>query len=176
MRIGPLNRVPLVLVFVLAFINGTLGQIPDSILQNETYYTVTDTIKNEQTEGISTPNFILTYQLKSDSDYILRKYYYHNNTQTNLLRKTYFYKGLLHGQDTTFHSLKRFSVTTWEKGKRNGPSIDYYEKDKIYIKGYFKEGLAEGTWLFYDTNGKLYKKIVYKKGETINEIAILKDE
>jgi hypothetical protein len=145
--------------------NSSSAQVPDSYLQNEANYRIVDTTRVGEDKGTSFPRFILTYQLIQDPNYEIRKFF-RDSTQTNLLSIGHYYKNLVHGEYTKYNG-KRYSVSSWTKGILNGPSIDYYEKGKVFIRGNYKDGLEDGTWIFYDTQGKIYQKIVYKKGAVL---------
>ncbi|HXK80987.1 MAG TPA: hypothetical protein PLO05_02370 [Bacteroidales bacterium] len=84
----------------------------------------------------------------------------------------------------------------YKNGKRHGKWIAWYDNEVVWSIGYYKQGLkhgksevyfpngevryeknyvndtADGTWLFFDENGNPIGKVVYQKGEIIEEVGI----
>jgi hypothetical protein len=52
-------------------------------------------------------------------------------------------------------------------GLRHGDYFEYHPTGELKIKGKYKADLKEGTWKFYDVDGKLIKKDRYKKGDIV---------
>ena len=149
------------LLFINISIFGQKENRPDFVDSN---YISVDTVKRD-IKGTDAANFIITFQLISDSNYSL-KMFYNDSTCTRLLSRGYLYKRKMHGvwDDYSFGALH---TTNYRNGKREGPAIDYYENGKIHIKAFYKQDVAEGVWKIYTPKGKLIKKIVYKNGRVI---------
>ncbi|MBN1952137.1 MAG: toxin-antitoxin system YwqK family antitoxin [Bacteroidales bacterium] len=59
--------------------------------------------------------------------------------------------------------------TGYSYGKVSGPYLVYGETGDIYIKGQFVDNQQEGTWYYYDIDGKVKSELVYKNGVVENE-------
>jgi len=55
----------------------------------------------------------------------------------------------------------------YANGLEEGKHVWYYPDGKVDITGYFKSGLKEGIWDFYDEEGNKYLSIEYKLGREI---------
>ncbi|MFM7022105.1 MAG: toxin-antitoxin system YwqK family antitoxin [Flavobacteriales bacterium] len=51
-----------------------------------------------------------------------------------------------------------------EQGNPVGTYLEYFPNGQLRVKGKFKNGKKEGTFMFYEESGKKFKKEVYKKG------------
>jgi hypothetical protein len=58
-----------------------------------------------------------------------------------------------------------------KKGKRNGPWVFYYDKEKLSSKGIFKDGKEDGPWVFYRSNGTVWELFTgtYKNGSKVSD-------
>ena len=54
---------------------------------------------------------------------------------------------------------KPWSETRFKDGLADGPSKTWYKNGQLRYTGYFKAGEKSGTWMWYDVNGKLNKKV-----------------
>lgn len=80
----------------------------------------------------------------------------------------YFRFGERHGQWVAFYNTGLpWSEQNYNKGKKEGPNIVYYENSKIRYKGYYKDDKRDSLWQFYDSLGNVMKTIMYKLDKEI---------
>ncbi len=83
----------------------------------------------------------------------------------------YFRFGLRHGQWVSFYgSGTPWSEQSYNKGKRQGANIVYYENSKVRYKGFYRNDIRDSVWTFYDSLGLLMKTIVYKDDKEISVV------
>ncbi len=85
--------------------------------------------------------------------------------------KGFFRFGERHGQWIAFYANGLpWSEHNYDKGKKFGPNIVYYENGKIRYSGFYKNDKRDSTWKFYDTLGNVLKTLVYKEDKEIKVI------
>ena len=57
-------------------------------------------------------------------------------------------------------------------GKLEGYFIHYWENGQLQTKGTYKNGLKEGRWVYYASDGTLFKGLtgIYKNGKKISDL------
>jgi hypothetical protein len=78
-----------------------------------------------------------------------------NDSTYDGLTKTYTSDGVLE------------SVTTYDSGRKNGPSLDYYANGKIQDSSYYFMNLLNGSHFAYDSTGHLVYSDFYFKGKRV---------
>ncbi|MFI5142163.1 MAG: toxin-antitoxin system YwqK family antitoxin [Bacteroidia bacterium] len=89
----------------------------------------------------------------------------------------YYRFGLRHGQWVSFYGTGTpWSEQSYDRGKRHGPNIVYYQNSKVRYKGFFKKDNRDSVWTFYDSLGELMRTLVYKNDKEISSIEIPKQK
>jgi len=59
----------------------------------------------------------------------------------------------------------------YKNGKADGPWIFYYPNGQLYSKGNYKNALQDGPWTTYKIDGSIDPKEtgIYKKGQKVSE-------
>lgn len=52
---------------------------------------------------------------------------------------------------------------------QSGTYLEYYKNGTFKVKGQFIGGQRDGTWTWYDENGKIQRLFIYKIGEPLKE-------
>ena len=60
-----------------------------------------------------------------------------------------------------------WSEQSYDKGKRQGANVVYYENSKIRYKGFFRNDKRDSVWMFYDSTGKLLQTMMFKEDKEI---------
>jgi antitoxin component YwqK of YwqJK toxin-antitoxin module len=70
-------------------------------------------------------------------------------------------------QDTwiVFEDGDTVSIENYNLGKKDGEWKVFHENNQVNHRGFYSENKMDGTWSFYDTQGKLTKTIVYENGK-----------
>ncbi|MCF6242806.1 MAG: toxin-antitoxin system YwqK family antitoxin, partial [Bacteroidales bacterium] len=71
---------------------------------------------------------------------------------------------------------KKRLETKIDMGVRNSVYYVYYQNGRLKIRGQYKNDLMDGKWIYYDTDGKVLKEIVYHNGKAENEDELEKEE
>lgn len=59
----------------------------------------------------------------------------------------------------------------YTNGSINGPAKSFYSGGKVQSEGNYKNDNEDGEWKEYTKEGLLLRKIIYKDGKVIKEIA-----
>ena len=73
--------------------------------------------------------------------------------------------GLKHNTWIVFEAGDTVSIEHYNLGKKHGEWKKYYANNQIDHHGIYTNDKMDGTWFFYDTQGKLTKTIVYENGK-----------
>lgn len=87
-----------------------------------------------------------------------------------------FRKGVLHGEEKYFNSNDGSVLIqyTYSNGSRNGYYFVTHANGKKWQDGYFLDGFPNGTWNYWDVDGKLIKIRTFSKGDLVHEKTITK--
>ena len=55
----------------------------------------------------------------------------------------------------------------YKNGKKDGEIIKYYPNRKIALKGKLKNDIEDGSFEYYDENGNIEKKLIFKDGKIL---------
>ncbi len=116
------------------------------------------------------------------------------NEKGNLTMKNYYHDDEMHGVFKTFFNSGRImEIVTYHYGEKNGKWKQYYENNNIRlsanynndmlngeyevfyengrqrIKGYYYNNLHDKTWTYFAKNGEIERRVVYDKGEIVDE-------
>jgi uncharacterized protein len=70
---------------------------------------------------------------------------------------------------TIFYESGEIKIKAKQKNYENaGEVMEYYKSGGIALKGFWFEGKQEGTWLYYNLDGKVIKTKIYKAGKLID--------
>lgn len=51
--------------------------------------------------------------------------------------------------------------------EKNGPYVCYHENGKLKMSGYYKSGIQDGLWKYYNTEGVLIRQEQYNDGKVL---------
>ena len=57
------------------------------------------------------------------------------------------------------------SLRNYKDGSYHGPSVSYWNGEKVASRGAFKDGKKDGPWVYYYPNGQLQTKGTFKNGK-----------
>lgn len=101
---------------------------------------------------------------KKEGDWV-----YFQGRQLDTLKIEKYENNLLEGKQYTYFKNKNLaSVIPFNKGKRNGNYIEYYNNKQIQSKGLYVNDELDGTIIRYFRNGKIKRKEYFNKGTKIN--------
>lgn len=87
--------------------------------------------------------------------------------------KGYFRLGQRHGQWLSFYpNGLMWSELHFDKGLREGPNSTYFENGKMRYNGFYKGDVRDSIWNYYDSTGKLSKKVVFKEDKMVKELPV----
>lgn len=120
---------------------------------------------------------------------------YYSETDGKLVAKENYLNGKKNGKAVVFYpsSGTPAEITHYKKGLKEGEWLKYFPNDSIYIHGFYHydtlegpykvygidghiqiegryvKGLQSGTWITYDSTGKVLYKQVFKQGVLLKE-------
>lgn len=87
--------------------------------------------------------------------------------------KGFFRFGQRHGQWLAFYpDGLLWSELHFDKGLRHGPNTAYYTNNKMRYTGFYKNDLQDSTWIYYDSLGKIMKKVVFSNDRIVKELPV----
>ena len=94
---------------------------------------------------------------------------YKDKYPNGIIKYTGFFRfGKRHGQWVSFYANGiPWSEQSYDKGKREGANVVYYENSRVRYKGYFRNDKRDSVWMFYDSTGKLMRTIKFKEDQEI---------
>ena len=101
---------------------------------------------------------------------------YVDKYQTGITKFVGFYRqGKRHGQWMSFFpNGMAWSEMHYDKGLRQGPNLVYYNNGKMRFSGFYKGDRQDSVWTYYDSLGKVNKKVIFKADRIIKEFDIKK--
>jgi hypothetical protein len=63
----------------------------------------------------------------------------------------------------------RFAETTYHRGVIHGPYRDYWPNSNVACEGQYANGLQDGDWRYYDSDGSLRMTIHFSNGREIKQ-------
>lgn len=63
-----------------------------------------------------------------------------------------------------------WSEMHYDKGLREGPNKVMRENGHVFYAGFFKADKQDSIWDYYDEQGKIVKKVIYKQDRVVKEI------
>lgn len=85
----------------------------------------------------------------------------------------FYRQGKRHGQWMSFFPNGiAWSEMHYDKGLRQGPNLVYFETGKMRYSGFYKNDQQDSVWSYFDSTGKIQKKIIYKLNKLIKEMDI----
>lgn len=95
------------------------------------------------------------------------QYAYHDNGQ--VFDKKKYVKGVQEGVWMKFFKNGDTHLKAFVKnGLMDGPLLRFYKNGKVEVRGKYIKDKKEGTWTFYDEEGKEIDVIIYKNGNPLN--------
>jgi antitoxin component YwqK of YwqJK toxin-antitoxin module len=96
---------------------------------------------------------------------------YVDKYQTGITKFVGFYRqGKRHGQWMSFFpNGMAWSEMHYDKGLRQGPNLVYYNNGKMRFSGFYKGDRQDSVWTYYDSLGKVNKKLIFKADRIIKE-------
>jgi hypothetical protein len=90
--------------------------------------------------------------------------------------KGYFRFGERHGQWMSFYPTGiLWSELHYDKGLRHGPNVTYFESGKKRYEGFYKDDQQDSLWVYYDTEGAVAEKVMYKNDKIVKRIPVGKN-
>jgi antitoxin component YwqK of YwqJK toxin-antitoxin module len=87
--------------------------------------------------------------------------------------KGFFRFGKKHGHWMSFYPTgELWSEAHYDKGLREGPNITYFENGKKRYTGFYRNDVRDSTWEYYETSGKLAKKVQFKNDKVVKELPV----
>jgi antitoxin component YwqK of YwqJK toxin-antitoxin module len=81
--------------------------------------------------------------------------------------------GKLHGHWLSFYpNGTAWSELQYDKGLREGANVTYYENGKIRYTGFYKNDKQDSIWEYFDPEGKLAEKILYKNDRIVKRLPV----
>ena len=98
----------------------------------------------------------------------LRLEYFSNK---RLASKRYFREGVPHGsfEGWFFETGSPCFLSNYDRGKRHGEFVDYYEDGQVRCEGRFEEGYQSGIWNTYWPNGQPADRRLFEHGHEVGE-------
>lgn len=87
--------------------------------------------------------------------------------------KGFFRFGQRHGQWMSFYpNGLLWSELHFDKGLRHGPNTAFYLNNKMRYAGFYKNDMQDSVWTYYDSLGKIIKKIVFSNDKMVKELPV----
>lgn len=85
----------------------------------------------------------------------------------------FFRQGKRHGQWLSFYpDGEIWSEMHYDKGLRHGPNVAYHENGEKRYEGVYMNDLQDSIWSYYDTSGKLARKVLFDKNRLVEELPV----
>jgi hypothetical protein len=83
----------------------------------------------------------------------------------------FFRFGERHGQWVSFYPTGiPWSEMHYDKGLRHGPNVTYFENGNKRFEGFYKNDKQDSVWKYYDSTGKLVKKVLFRGDRLLKEL------
>lgn len=153
-------------LFTFLLCTATYGQSSQDSMFDEANY-------KEIARGAYPPyEYAVTYCYRNDSNYLLRKVY-SDNQFNEIIGKLFFLNDTMNGPYEFYSSGSTISKGFKRMGKEDGEKYFYHPAGLVSQKAFYKNGIRNGVWEYFDVNGKLYKKEYYHSNGKVEKTEVL---
>ena len=78
--------------------------------------------------------------------------------------KAYYKNGVKNGVYMQYYNGQLIYLTIYSDGVLNGVEIRYNSNCKLESIGYYKYGVRDGVWRYYNKKNELSRELIYEKG------------
>lgn len=147
-----------------------------------------------------TKTYHLNGKLMAEGKFVNRKrdsvWNFYSDVDGKLVTQETYSNGLKNGKAVVYYpsTTKPAEITHFKNGHKYGEWLKFFPNDSIYIRGFYHDdtleglykvygvdghiqikgnylkGLQNGTWITYDSTGKILYKQIFKRGALIKKI------